>query len=166
MFIIVFTSLLLVVTFTGATIDNLYNFQNKGDKDSGLYLTEHADRDDLIAYIGGDNDSDITYYYSGRAKIINIPNNASSVNNLIKDTSVKEYKRIWFIYSEIVEGMYRGFNDELSIWLDNNCKIQRNGHISYRFRLSNIDQKIVDLFNVEFHEEFKSATLYTCDLKD
>lgn len=163
MLIIVFTSLLLGVTFTGATIDNLYNYQNKGDKDSGLYLTEHTENNDLIVYLGGDNESDIRYYYSGHAKIINIPNNATSVSNLLNDTSVKEYNRVWIVNSEIVEGMYRGFNDEISIWLDNNCEIQRNGYISNRFRLSQIDQEIIGLFNVEFHEEFKSATLYTCD---
>lgn len=166
-FILIFTSLLVGVTFTGATIDNLYNFQNKGDKDTGSYLNKYTENDDLIVVLGpAANYSDINYYYSGHANIINIPKNVTSIYNLINDPSVEKYNRIWFVYSEIDSGMYRGFNEDLSIWLDSNCEVQMNGHMMNRFRLSSIDQKIIDLFNVEFHEEFKSATLYTFDLKN
>jgi hypothetical protein len=170
LFILIFTSLLVGVTFTGATIDNLYNFQNKGDKDTGLYLTEYTKNDDLIVDFNNIRDdvhrSDIKYYYNGPADIINIAKNASSASDLINDTSVEEYNRVWFVYSEIDSGIYRGFNDDLSVWLNSNCEIERNGSMLNRFRLSNIDKKIIDLFNVEFHENFKGATLYTFDLKN
>lgn len=167
--VLIFTSLIVGVTFTGATIDNLYNFQNKGDKDTGLYLTEYTKNDDLIVHFNGIKDnvhrSDIEYYYNGPADIISIAKNASSASNIINSTSVEEYNRVWFIYSEIDSGIYRGFNDNLSVWLNNHCDIERNGPMLNRFSLSNVDKKIIDIFNVEFHENFKGATLYTFDLK-
>jgi len=155
--------LILIISLSNATIDNLYNFQNKGDKDTGAYLTTHVNNDELIV-VFGHTVSDIDYYYKGHGDIVLVEKNVMAIESLLNDIATKNYDTIWFVYSDIDSGMYRGFNSDLSIWLDVNCELQKDGELQNRFCLPNIDKTIQRWLNIEFEDDFQSAALYTFDL--
>ena len=163
--VVLLVMLILIISLNNATIDNLYNFQNKGDKDTGAYLTTHVKNDELIVAFGH-TVSDIDYYYKGHGDIVLVEKNVMAIETLLNDTSTDNYNTIWFVYSDIDSGMYRGFNSDLSIWLDANCNLQKDGELQNRFSLPNIDKTIQTWLNIEFKDDFQSAALYTFDLKN
>ena len=163
--IILLVILISSLSLSNTTIDNLYNFQNKGDKDTGAYLTTHVKSNELIVAFGH-TVSDISYYYKGDGDIRLIEKNALAVHALLNETSTKNCTRIWFVYSDIDSGMYRGFNNDLSIWLDTNCELQKEGVPQNRFDLPNIDMEVQKLLNIGIKEDFQSAALYTFDLNN
>lgn len=163
--VVLLVMLMLSISLSNATIDNLYNFQNKGDKDTGAYLTTHVKSDELVVAFGH-TVSDIDYYYKGHGDIVLVEKNVMAIESLLNDVSTKNYDTIWFVYSDIDSGMYRGFNNDLSIWLDANCDLQKDGELQNRFDLPNIDRKIQTWMNIEFKNDFQSAALYTYDLNN
>lgn len=163
--VVLLIMLILIISLSNATIDNLYNFQNKGDKETGAYLTTHVKNDELIVAFGH-TVSDIDYYYKGHGDIVLVEKNVMTLEALLNDTSTDNYDTIWFVYSDIDSGVYRGFNSDLSIWLDANCKLQKDGKLQNRFSLPNIDKTIQTWLNIEFKDDFQSAALYTFDLKN
>lgn len=160
--IIVFILILIIIfTFTDTNIYNLYNFQNKGDKDTGLYLTTHVKSNELIVVFEQQN-SEFEYYYKGSSDIAYIEKNVQSVHTLLNNISDMNYDKIWFVYFDFTN---KGSNN-LSTWLDTYCEPNIDGTSQNVFKLHDIDEKIQKWMHIEYQTKILRPAIYTFDMNN
>ncbi len=154
--------LILSTTLTSTNVYNLYDFQNKGDKDTGIYLTTHVKSNEPILVFGQQN-SEFEYYYKGSSDIAYIEKNVQSVHTLLDNISDMNYDKIWFVYVDYSTN--KEFND-LSIWLDTYCELNKDGKSQDLFKLSNIDEKVQKIMNIEYQTKIQRPAIYTYDINN
>ncbi len=154
--------LIAIFTFTNTNIYNLYDFQNKGDKDTGIYLTTHVKSNELIV-IFEPPISEFEYYYKGSSDIVSIEKNVHSVHTLLNNISDMNYDKIWFVHIDYSTN--KGF-DNLSTWLDTHCEPNKDGTSQNVFKLSDIDKKIQKWMNIEYQTKIRRPAIYTFDINN
>ena len=158
--IVLILILIIIFTFTNTNIYNLYNFQNKGDKDTGIYLTTHVKSNDFIVVFGQQN-SEFEYYYKGNSDIAYIEKNMQSVYTLLNNISDINYDKIWFVHYNTNKE-----SNNLSTWLDICCELNKEGTSQNLFKLHNIDEKVQKLMNIEYQTKIQRPPIYTFDMNN
>jgi uncharacterized membrane protein len=150
--------LIVIFTFTDTNIYNLYDFQNKGDKDTGIYLTTHVKSNEVIVVFEQPK-SEFEYYYKGSSDIIYIEKNVQSIHTLLNDTSDMNYDKIWFVYIDYS-------TNNVSTWLDTYCESNKDGTSQNVFKLHDIDKKIQKWMNIEYQTKIRRPAIYTFDINN